>query len=126
MDCTPPQQRRYLRKEDRRVVGEATVDQGAGVVADEEGVEPHVRAQPVVVVGRDAERPHLEDLGVENRLRIVADILGEGSHQVLRLGAGGADKDPVSGADVGEDLLFGDKLVGILSAEALERLHARR
>ena len=70
-DETPAQQRRHLREEDRRVVGEAAVDQGAGVVADEEGVVPHVRAQPVVVVGRHAERPDLQDLGVEDRLRVV-------------------------------------------------------
>jgi hypothetical protein len=109
-----------LRQEDRRVVGEAGVDGGPRVLADEEGVEAEVRLEPFVGVGGHAERPDLDDLGIEERLRVRLDVIGQGLHEVLRLAARRAEEDPVAPPDVGEHRLLGQELVRILRPEPIQ------
>ena len=74
----------------------------------------------LVGVGRHAQRPDLEHLGVEERRGVGGDEPGQRLDQVLRLAAGGADEDPVAAVDVTEDLGFGGELLRVSLAEPFE------
>jgi len=119
-DHPPPEQVGHLRQEDRGVVGKAGVHRCPRVVAHEEGVVAEVRLQALVGVGRDAQRPDLDDLGVEEGLGVRLEVVGQRVDEVLRLAAGRPDEDAVARADSAEHRLLGDELLGVPLAERLQ------
>jgi len=64
---------------------------------------PHVRGDP--------EGPDVEDLSVEERLRVLLYVADHLLDQVLRLPASRPNEDPVAPMDVGEGVIRGDELV---------------
>ena len=74
----------------------------------------------LVRVGRHAQGPDLQELGVEEGLGIGLDELDEAADQALRFAASRADEDPVAGVDVAEDDVLRGELVGILLRDLLE------
>ncbi len=93
-------QGRNLGKKQGRVVGKPLVDGIAGVVTDEKRIEPEIALEFFMGIGRHAQGPDMEDLGVEKCLGVFVDIIGQRLHQVLRLAAGRADKYPVAPVDM--------------------------
>ncbi len=112
----------HLGEEDGGVVGQPLVHRLAGVVADEEGVVPEVARELLVGVGGDAQGPHVEDLGVEDRLGVGLHVGGQRVDQVLGLPAGRADEEVVAPVDVLEDLRLGLELLRVLLPEGLGHL----
>jgi len=62
----------------------------------------------------------VENLDVEQRLRVRADVVDERLHEVLRLAARRADEDPIAAPDVAEDPLLGMNLSGVPVLESIE------
>ena len=114
---------RHIGKKERGVVGHAPVDRFAGVVADEEGVVAEIVLEFFVGVRGHPQRPDMDDLGVKEGLGMGFDELDQGPDQVLRLGAGGVDEDPVPPVDVPEDLLLGNKFLGVRPSSSPRTLH---
>ena len=81
---------------------------------------PEVVLELLVGIGRHAQGPDLQELGVEEGLGMGLDVLDEGADQVLRLAAAGADEDPVAGVDAAEDDVLCGELVRILLCDLLE------
>jgi len=48
----------------------------------------------------------MDQLGIEECLGMVLDVVYQGKNQILRLSAARADKDAVPGMDMREDLIF--------------------
>ena len=55
----------------------------------------------------------MDDFGIEEGLGVGFDELDQRLDQILRLGAGGVEKDPVSPVDMTEDLIFANKFLRI-------------
>ena len=71
----------------------------------------------LIGVGRNTERPDMEDLGIEDRLGVIAHVLDQRLHQILWFAAAGADEDAIPAVDLCEDLLLGCELLGVLLAQ---------
>jgi hypothetical protein len=67
----------------------------------------------LVGVGRDAQRPYLEELGVEEGLGVGPYVVDERFDEILRLTAPRADKNSVAGVDDAEYPLFSREFFGI-------------
>ncbi len=112
-DQPPVKEIRHMGKKEGGVVGHAPVDRFPGVVADEEGVVAEIILEFFVRVRGHPQGPDMDDLGVEKGFRVGFDELDQGLDQVLRLGAGGVDENSVPPVDVPEDLLLGNKFLGV-------------
>ena len=66
--------------------------------------------------------PDVDDLGVEECLRVGFHIGYQGTDQILRLSAAGRDKDPVAAMNIAEDLLLGVELIRISPPHIIQEI----
>jgi hypothetical protein len=64
-------------------------------------------------IGSHSQGPHMQDFRIEESLGVGFDKMDQGSNQILGLAAGCADEDSIPPMDVAEDLLLGDKFLGV-------------
>ena len=100
-------------EEDGCVVSCAPVDGISGAVSYKEGVEPEVLLELFIGVGSNAQSPDMNQLGVEERLGIVLDIVDERLNKILRLAATGSYEYPISRVDMAEYGLLRHELLRI-------------
>jgi hypothetical protein len=110
---TPVYQIGNVRQENRGVVSHPPVNGFSGVVADKERVVAKIIFEFFIGVGSDPQGPYMDNFGIEKSLRVGFDKTNQGPNEVLRLATGGMDKDSVAPVYVAEDLLLGDKFLGI-------------
>jgi len=69
--------------------------------------------QLLVGIGGNPQCPDVDQLGIEEGLGVIFDVVDQGSQQILWLAAAGAYEDPVAGMNMREDLLLGGELLRI-------------
>ena len=121
----PMEELRNLRQEDRRVIGAACVDRVPHRAADKERIQAEVTLDVLVEVRRNAERPEMEDIGVEERLGVRLNVANHFLNQILRLSAAGPDKNPVPTVDPREDPIERCELLRMIALDSVDALGAR-
>ncbi|OPY43636.1 MAG: hypothetical protein A4E46_01720 [Methanosaeta sp. PtaU1.Bin016] len=113
---------RDRREKDGRVVRSAPVHRIPGAVPYEERIEPEVLLELFIGVRRNAQGPDVNELGVEESLRMVLDVFDQRLDKILRLATASSNKDPISSVNVGEDLFLLRKLLRIHLLKIVEEL----